>query len=173
MAPQKGKQGTKGQKQIFEENQATLNFYRNMVFIASGTFLIVTCVFADSFTVGNTLLFLFSAAVYIGSYQFMAYMAKASYSETGQLLDAGIDLNMEGGIAEHVKDLIILTSGCQLLSLISNYFWLLWLLAPARGFWILWCNVLSPWFFQQQQPPQMTEAEEKKQRKLERRMRRH
>ena len=28
----------------------------------------------------------------------------------------------------HVKDLIILTSGVQVLSLISNYFWLLWFL---------------------------------------------
>lgn len=38
--------------------------------------------------------------MYIGSYQFMAYMAKAKYTETGQLLDSGVDLNMEGGIAE-------------------------------------------------------------------------
>lgn len=30
----------------------------------------------------------------------MAYMAKAKYSETGQLLDGGIDLNMESGISE-------------------------------------------------------------------------
>lgn len=40
--------------------------------------------------------------IYIGSYQFMAYMATAKYSETGQLLDSGVDLNMEGGIAEYV-----------------------------------------------------------------------
>ncbi|GLH00362.1 Uncharacterized protein GBIM_06760 [Gryllus bimaculatus] len=174
MAPQKGKQGTKGQKQIVDDNQATLNFYRNMVFIASGTFLTVTCVFFDSFTISNTVLFLFAAIVYVASYQFMSYMARAKYTDAGQLLDAGVDLNMEGGIAEHVKDLIILTSGCQLLSLISNYFWLLWLLAPARGFWILWRSVLAPWFFQEEpQSAAMTEAEEKKQRKLERRMRRH
>ena len=33
----------------------------------------------------------------------MAYMAKAKYSESGQLIDSGIDLNMEGGIAELVN----------------------------------------------------------------------
>lgn len=33
-----------------------------------------------------------------------------------------------------MKDLIILTSGCQLLSLISNYFWLLWLLVSPPNF---------------------------------------
>lgn len=42
----------------------------------------------------------FSAIVYIGSYQFMSYMARTTYSESGQLLDPGVDLNMEGGIAE-------------------------------------------------------------------------
>lgn len=30
----------------------------------------------------------------------MAYMARAKYSPTGQLLDGGVDLNMESGIAE-------------------------------------------------------------------------
>lgn len=41
-----------------------------------------------------------SILTYIGSYQFMAYIARAQYSETGQILSSGIDLNMEGGIAE-------------------------------------------------------------------------
>nr|CAD7452506.1 unnamed protein product [Timema tahoe] len=144
MAPQKGKQGTKGQKQILDENIATLNFYRNMVFIANGIYLIVMCVISDSFSwqtiVSNQSLCLFifvkvmglfSAAAYISSYQFMAYMAKPTYNDSGQILDSGVDLNMEGGIAEHVKDLIILTTGCQLLSLFSNYFWFLWLLVSV------------------------------------------
>lgn len=30
----------------------------------------------------------------------MAYMAKTKMSDSGQLLDSGLDLNMEGGIAE-------------------------------------------------------------------------
>lgn len=41
-----------------------------------------------------------TTAVYIASYQFMSYMTKAKFSETGQLLDAGVDLNLVGGIAE-------------------------------------------------------------------------
>lgn len=170
MAPQKGKKGTKGQKQIVEENMEELYFYRKMVFIANGVYLTVTVAISDVFTVANVLFFLLAAASYIGSYQFMAYMARPKYSESGQLVDSGVDLNMEGGIAEHVKDLLILTSACQMLSLFSNYFWLLWLLAPLRGFWLLWVTVLSPWFFQQ---APREEIDEKKQRKLERRMKRH
>jgi hypothetical protein len=43
---------------------------------------------------------LFAAAAYIGSFQFMSYMARPKYADSGQLLDSGVDLNMEGGIAE-------------------------------------------------------------------------
>lgn len=46
------------------------------------------------------LLFLFAVCVYLASYQFMAYMARAKFTDSGQLLDSGVDLNMEGGIAE-------------------------------------------------------------------------
>lgn len=45
-------------------------------------------------------LYLFACAVYIAAYQFMAFMSKPKYSETNQLIDPGVDLNMEGGIAE-------------------------------------------------------------------------
>lgn len=38
--------------------------------------------------------------VYVACYQFMVYMARAKIAENGQLLDSGVDLNMEGGIAE-------------------------------------------------------------------------
>lgn len=42
----------------------------------------------------------FSAIIYVGSYQFMSFMARAKYTDSGQLFDSGVDLNMEGGVAE-------------------------------------------------------------------------
>ncbi|XP_003487733.1 transmembrane protein 208 [Bombus vosnesenskii] len=171
MTIKKTKAATKGAKQIVEENKTTLNFYQNMIIGAIGIYFTVTMLFFN-FTTLSTTLTIFSAIVYIGSYQFMKYIAHATYSESGQLLDSGIDLNMEGGIAEHVKDLIILTSGVQVLSLISNYFWLLWLLVPFRGGWMIWKQILAPWFFAS--TPEQPEISEKKQRKLEKKMaRRH
>ncbi|KAJ8957534.1 hypothetical protein NQ318_020573, partial [Aromia moschata] len=120
----------KGAKQIVEENVTTLSFYRNMAIGANALSLIILVFYHSTISI---VLYLFSCIIYIAAYQFIAYMARAKYTETGQLLDSGVDLNMEGGIAEHVKDIVILTSGCQLLSAaISNYFWLLWLLAPIR-----------------------------------------
>ncbi|CAG9771010.1 unnamed protein product [Ceutorhynchus assimilis] len=166
--PQKGKQATKGAKQIVEENQATLVFYRNMAMIANALSLAILVFYSSTI---NIVLYLFSIGVYVGSYQFMAIMARAQYSETGQLLDSGNDLNMEGGVAENIKDLIILTAGCQVLSsFISNYFWLLWLLAPVRLGWILWKNILGPYF--QAAPQENPQVDDKKQKKLERKQKR-
>ncbi|PBC25341.1 transmembrane protein 208 [Apis cerana] len=171
MTTKKTKVATKGAKQIVEENKTTLNFYQNMIIGAIGIYFMVTMLFFNFTTLATTLT-IFSGIIYIGSYQFMKYIAHATYSESGQLLDSGIDLNMEGGIAEHIKDLIILTSGVQVLSLISNYFWLLWLLVPLRGGWMLWKQILAPWFFAP--APEQPEVSEKKQRKLEKKMaRRH
>lgn len=63
----------------------------------------------------------------MASVSVLKYMARPVYSSTNALLDGGTDLNMENGFAENLKDLIILTSAVQTLSLISSYFWFLWL----------------------------------------------
>ena len=57
------------------------------------------------------------ALVHLGSYQFMSSMASKS-----------IDLNVQSGMAEHAKDIILLTTIIQALSLASGYFLVLWLL---------------------------------------------
>ncbi|XP_061389079.1 transmembrane protein 208 [Musca vetustissima] len=171
MAPQpKGKQGTKGAKQIVEENKSTLVFYRNMALGSAAASILVNFIF---FEIGKVtvIMSILSLLTLGAAYQFMAFMSKAKYSETGALLDSGNDLNMEGGIAENVKDLIILTSGTMLLSMVSNYFWFLLLLAPLRALYMLWGSVIKPWLAQKNEA-QEPEINEKKQRKLERRMRR-
>merc|ERR1719195_2501742 len=108
----------------------------------------------------------------IGCNYFMSFMAKPSESEE----DVG-DLNMEGGIAEHVKDVIILTSLSTVLAAFSSYFWLLLLLAPGRAFQMLWSSILAPWIFSSDQPEVSEEEDElmkkraaKKQRKQDLRM---
>lgn len=110
-----------------------------------------------------------SGGTLAAAYQFMEFMCKSKVSETGAILDSGSDLNMADGIAEHVKDLIILTSITQILSLISNWFWFLLLLTPIRAIWLLWGSVIKPWLSQKNEQP---EVDEKKQAKMERRARR-
>lgn len=167
MAP-KGKQGTKGQKQIVEENSSTLRFYVYIILAVDAVYLALTyLLFWDSFTTLYIALFLIVNAVYFGSYHFLSNMARPTYSDSGTLLDGGIDLNMYEGMAEHMKDLILLSATTQVLGLLSNYFWLLLLLAPGRAFYMLWVNILGPWFF-----APAPEEDEKKTKKTERKMRR-
>nr|CAG4651471.1 EOG090X0IGL [Simocephalus serrulatus]SVE94610.1 EOG090X0IGL [Simocephalus serrulatus] len=167
-----GKQATKGQKQIVEENAATLNFYRNMSFGSVTIYSLFCIVLWASTTSADIVLITISAIAQFCCYRFMTYMARAKYSETGQLLDGGIDLNMESGISEHVKDAIILISATEVLASFSKYFWLILLVIPCRLFHMLWKNILSPWFFQKSPTAEQDAQDDKKQRKLERRIKR-
>ena len=77
-----------------------------------------------------------------------------------------------GGLAEHVKDAIILTAVAQSLSLLSNYCWLVLSFAPLRLFWMAWKSIIAPWLFAPAPAPEEEEIDEKKQRKHDRKMRR-
>ncbi|RUS69138.1 hypothetical protein EGW08_023099, partial [Elysia chlorotica] len=168
MAP-KGKQATKGKKQIAEENKTTLNFYFYIISGVNAVFYAIWyLLFWESYSTGAIVMSAVSAVIYFASMQFMQSMGRARYHD-GQLVDAGVDLNMESGMAEHLKDLILLTAITQSCSLISNYFWLLLLLAPGRALYMLWVNILGPWFMS---PSPEEEVDEKKQRKMERKMKR-
>ncbi|XP_065568951.1 transmembrane protein 208-like [Artemia franciscana] len=167
MAVQKGKQATKGQKQIAEENVDNLTHYRNIILGTNVVFFVVHSIFYPRISYGDISLFGMVTAIYICCFQFMRYIARPTFGEKGQLFDAGVDLNMHSGVAEHVKDILIWTCFCQGLSLISSYFWFLLLLIPGRFGWMAWRSIISPWLFQQ---VPVEEVSEKKQRKLERKM---
>lgn len=167
--PPKGKQGTRGGKQIAEENKDTLSFYIKVIAGVNILFYTVSFfLYWDDFTTLPTVMCVICSAIYLGCYQFMVMMSRATY-HGGQLVDPGTDLNMEAGMAEHVKDLILLTAIMQASALVSSYFWLLLLLAPGRAFYMLWVHILSPYFFAE---PQEEKVDEKKQKKMERKQKR-
>jgi len=169
----KGKAGTRGQQQIARENVETITSYQNMILGSTGIFFLMMTILGANYFKTEIVMFFVAFIVYVGCFQFLF---KLGYPKTtgpegkGQLINPGLDLNMESGMAEHVKNLIILTSAAQLSSLISNYFWCLLLLAPARGFWMLWENMISPWLFAPAQEPD--KSDEKRKAKLDRKMRR-
>ena len=171
-AKKKGKEGTRGAKQIAKENVETIVFYRNMILGSNGIYFMVMTLLGQPYTSTEVTMFLVSAAIFIGSYQFMARTGMPTTSDSGALLDPGLDLNMANGMAEHVKDIVILAAGTQMLSLLSNYLWLLLLLAPLRGFLMLWTSVIAPWLFAPAPEDENPELDAKKQRKMDRKMRR-
>lgn len=169
--PPKGKQGTKGGKQIVEENEETLSFYLKIIACVDVVYLVVTVIFFwHSFTLSSQFFFSLCNLIYYLAYKFMRSMAKTTpypLDPSTPLIDPGTDLNMNDGMAEHLKDLLLLTSGIQLLSLLSTYFFFFLLLIPARALFLLWVNFLGPWFFQE-----APEVDEKKNKKMERKMKR-
>ncbi|KAM9047011.1 transmembrane protein 208 isoform 3-T5 [Megaptera novaeangliae] len=97
----KGKVGTRGKKQIFEENKETLKFYLRIILGANAIYCLVTLVFFySSASFWAWMALGFSLAVYGASYHSMSSMARAAFSEDGALMDGGMDLNMEQGMAE-------------------------------------------------------------------------
>ena len=169
LAKKKGKEGTRGAKQIAKENAESIQFYRNMILGANGIYFTGMTLLGANYYTTEIACFALCAVIYIAAYQFMARLGSPKYNNN-TLIDPGLDLNMANGMAEHVKDAVILTSGVQMLSLISNYMWLLLLLAPLRAFWMAWTNIIAPWIFAP--APEEDEVDIKKQKKMERKMRR-
>ena len=69
------------------------------------------------------LLMAFTCLIYLGCYKFMDSM-----------VGGGMDLALPGGMAEHAKDLLLVTAIVQFLSLITNYALLIWLVVSGTSF---------------------------------------
>uniref|UniRef100_A0A674NQZ3 Transmembrane protein 208 n=1 Tax=Takifugu rubripes TaxID=31033 RepID=A0A674NQZ3_TAKRU len=88
----KGKVGTKGKKQIYEENEATLKFYTRVILGANAIYAAI-----------NLLIFYSSSTFWTWVREFSPRSFKLRmFAEDGSLVDGGIDLNMEQGMAEYV-----------------------------------------------------------------------
>lgn len=167
-APKKGKEATKGQKQIFEENKATIKFYSIM---AAASLLIKLLFSSPLATTTSFLLTLFAILVQCSAISFMYYMAKPILSGHSQsVVDGGLDLNLKAGFADNLKDLVITTSICTALSIFSNGFWLLWLWLPAFLIYKFWTSVVAPWIFAPPPDEPPPEVADKKRKKMERKM---
>ena len=164
-AKKKDKEGTRGAKKIAKENMETVAFYHNMILGANGFYFTGRTLLGACYHDTEIVCILLCAIIYIAGYQFMARLGSPTYSssdaKSAALLDPGLDLNMENGMAEYVKDAICLTSAVQILAIYSNYCWLGLLFVPLRGGQMLWSNVISPWIFA---PPTEENIDEKKQK---------
>jgi hypothetical protein len=144
----KGKKATRGEKQILEENVQTINFYFYMYAGSNIAYLALTyLLFWENFTTKFVVLYALTASLSSVAYYFITYMGKPIKDETGAIIGAGSDLNMEGHISEYAKDAIIFSSIVYALTLISSYFWLSLIVAPVYVFYLIWKNFLGPWFF--------------------------
>lgn len=166
-APKKGKQATKGQKQIYDENKETVKFYSIMATVTIAIKLVLSSPFATTL---SSLLTIFAILVQTSAIGVMYYMAKPIVTgPSNTVTDGGTDLNLKGGFADYLKDLIITTSICSSLSIFSNGIWILWLWLPGFVCFKIWTSVIAPWIFQPA-PEEDVAVNEKKKKKMERKM---
>ena len=169
----KGKQGTRGEKQILIENESTIKFYFNVYAGANFGYLLLRYLFFwQSFTTKFIVLYALTLTLSSVAYYFITYMGRPIRDETGNIVGAGSDLNMSGHISEYAKDVILFTTIVYILTLLSDYFWLTLIVAPVYVFYILWKNFLGPWFFApapEEDPSQQDAKKQKEKRRIIRR----
>lgn len=130
-----GKVGPRGAKEVALDNVQTLHFCRNMIIGANGIYFTGMTLQGAEYKMFDIVMFLVSAFICIASYQFMSRKGMPKLTDKGALIDPGEDLNKEKGIAGHVQDLIIITSGTLVFSLFSYYMWFFLILVPIRLFY--------------------------------------
>uniref|UniRef100_A0A8R1TP16 Transmembrane protein 208 n=1 Tax=Onchocerca volvulus TaxID=6282 RepID=A0A8R1TP16_ONCVO len=161
-----GKAATRGQKQIYEENQTVILYY-SVAAVFSSVFYILISLFFSLRTAWEWLGFSICCVLQIASILTMRSMARCRRNEKGQVTDAGLDLNQPDAFGEYCKDVIILCSFVATIATIwSKILWLL-LLIPAYVLYKLWKVIIAPWFFAEP----LEQEEEKKMKKRERRLR--
>jgi len=157
------KQATRGQEQIYKENQQTIRQYLLASVVGSGAFLIVHILLVEFAGWKAWTGFSFSMLLEVVALTLMTSSTRCQKGEKGKIVDAGVDLNDSHSFGEYYKDVIILCVIVQLLALISSYFLLVLLLFPAYGSYKLWVIVLGPWFFAQ--PAEEDPKDEKRQKR--------
>lgn len=93
----KGKQATRGEKQILEENKSTVNYYFLVLVISNVSYLVLRyLLFWQSFTTYYIVLYVITALVASLAYYFVSYMGRPIVDENGTIIGAGSDLNLPG-----------------------------------------------------------------------------
>jgi hypothetical protein len=80
-AKKKGKELTRGSKQIAKENAETVHFYRNMILGANGAYLLLTALMGANYGTTEAVCFLLSFIIYMGCFQFMYRLGRPKTSE--------------------------------------------------------------------------------------------
>ncbi|KAI6649143.1 putative membrane protein [Oopsacas minuta] len=134
------KQRTKGKQEIYNENQAALEFYWRISLCSSAVQIISVVAF---FSWLRSLATALMIGMHYLAIRVMRSIARPKFSGN-QLIDGGIDLSLTNGMGEHMKDLILFSALLQFGALFTDYFWCLIVVAPIRVVYIVW-PLLSPW----------------------------
>mmetsp|Transcript_5651 Transcript_5651/g.9761 ORF Transcript_5651/g.9761 Transcript_5651/m.9761 type:complete len:176 (+) Transcript_5651:92-619(+) len=158
-------------KKCLESNTKILRRHLYAILLANALFLAVRAVWMNhSFSYWHWAGFASLVVCYYVCYKSLASSAEAEYDDEGKLIDGGTDLATVQGLSEYAFDVIYVGIFVQLGAILTDWFWLVWLIIPGFAFFKLWTLVLWPFFFAPR--PEEPEEDEKKKRKRERQERR-
>eukprot|EP00116_Pleurobrachia_bachei_P004865 sb/3465127/ len=129
-----GKERTKGEKEIRAANAETLKFYKSVVSATLVVYAVVRWFLGFSW---------FHVFMSISA----ATTLSLTYGSMSSAAAGGTDLNMDGGLTDYLKDILLVTAGVTILSLFSDYCWYLWLIIPLFALGKLWTGIIKPWIF--------------------------
>ena len=89
-APKVGKQATRGNKLILEENASTIVFYQRWVVVAVGVNVVASIIPILSFSLWDYLWCFFLSLCNISAFWFMKYIGKPSYAPDGSIISPGL-----------------------------------------------------------------------------------
>ncbi|XP_051143394.1 uncharacterized protein LOC127259818 [Andrographis paniculata] len=120
-----------GAKKRKEENARHMKNLLRLIIASNVIYLVIRIgFFYSSFTWKHWMGLILTTAAYVIPYQQLAAMAKPSYTDGGELLDGGFDMST-GGICGYLHDVIYITCFVQLSSILSEKFWLVYLVIPG------------------------------------------
>ncbi|KAH7690778.1 SRP-independent targeting protein 2/TMEM208 protein [Dioscorea alata] len=127
-----------GAKKRKEENKQHMIKLLRLIIACNVIYVLVRMlIFHSTFTWKHWIGLFVTSLAYGISYQQLANMAKATYSNSGELVDGGFDMST-GGVCGYLHDVIYITSFVQVTSIISGKFWWVYLVIPAfAGYKIL------------------------------------
>ncbi|XP_020595077.1 transmembrane protein 208 homolog [Phalaenopsis equestris] len=119
-----------GAKKRKEENRQHMANLQRLIIACNVLYILIRLIiFHSSFSWKHWVGLVVTSLAYWISYQQLANMAKPTYSDDGELLDGGFDMST-GGICSYLHDVIYITSFVQSTSIISDKFWLVYLVIP-------------------------------------------
>ncbi|KAH7387297.1 hypothetical protein KP509_16G015500 [Ceratopteris richardii] len=110
-----------------DENERHIRFLQRLILASNAFYILVRILILHScFSWKHGIGLLVTSGAYKLTYDQLAKMAKPSYDEDGELIDGGYDMT-GGGISSYLHDILYITVFVQLTSILSDKFWLVYL----------------------------------------------
>ncbi|GIL64388.1 hypothetical protein Vafri_18226 [Volvox africanus] len=151
-----------GAKKRLEENRKRLQVLRIAMAIGMAFHVVVRLVLRQGYdSWWHILGFGSTFFLELFSYSAISKFAEPEFNEKGDIVFGGSDLSM-GGMCAYWHDLLYISIFVQVTTCLSTYFWFTLLVIPGFFLYLLYKNILQPYWAQSRSQPVLDEATRKR-----------